>query len=146
MYSQIRNIQWIVLFLVCPYTIAWAETVNITVSGISFEPKVIAIQPGDTVSWTGMTGHSTTLVSKLSPNGALEWDSRIGSDFENTFNEEGVYIYKCKPHSNLGMAGAIIVGNPTNIDMLREHGQNHNFKEIINQAIEYAEKYQDSDL
>ena len=129
----------ITFLLLFPCNNAMAKMIDVTVSGISFQPKIIAIQPGDTVRWSGMAGHSTALVVKLSPDEAMEWDAPVGSDFENTFTEEGIYIYKCKPHSNLGMAGAIIVGHPKNIDALRESGRNSSFKKIINDTVEYIE-------
>ena len=139
MSSQARTICWIALFCFYPFTNASSETVEVTVSGISFEPKVIAIESGDTVRWTGMAGHSTALIAKLSPNGAIEWDSPVGSNFENTFTDEGIYIYKCKPHSNLGMAGAVIVGEPVNLSEIKNSPQDKAFEKIINEAVTYVE-------
>lgn len=139
MKHYVLNIKLIAFLILFPCINVMAETIDVTVTGISFQPKIIAIQPGDTVRWSGMTGHSTALVAELSPDEGMEWDAPVGSDFENTFTEEGIYIYKCKPHSNLGMAGAIIVGHPKNIDALRESGSNSSFKKIINDAVAYIE-------
>ena len=34
-------------------------------------------------------------------------------------NAEGVYVYQCTPHIALGMIGVIQVGNPINIDDIK---------------------------
>lgn len=139
MRSQAQTLSWIALFSISPFTNAFSETKEVTVSGISFEPKIIMIEPGDTVRWTGMAGHSTALIAKLSPNGVMEWDSPVGSNFENTFTDEGIYIYKCKPHSSLGMAGAVIVGEPVNLNEIKNSPQDKTFEKIINDAVTFIE-------
>ncbi|MDX1572963.1 MAG: plastocyanin/azurin family copper-binding protein [Methylophaga sp.] len=139
MRSHAQTLSWIALFSIYPFTNAFSQTIEVTASGISFEPKVIAIEPGDTVRWTGMAGHSTALITKLSPNGVMKWDSPVGSNFENTFTDEGIYIYQCKPHSNLGMAGAVIVGEPVNLNEIKNSPQDKTFEKIINEAIKFVE-------
>lgn len=129
----------LITFLILSVTNIKAETFEVSVSGISFEPEIMTIQPGDTIKWKGMQGHSTSMIEELSPSEVMAWDSPIGQDYQNTFNETGIYIYKCKPHSSLGMAGAVIVGTPNNLDDLREASLNHDHKELVNQAIERAE-------
>ncbi|MFQ3319023.1 MAG: plastocyanin [Natronomonas sp.] len=88
-----------------------------------FEPHVVRVTVGGTVTWTNENGsHSTTAYHpdndqpQLVPDGAASWNSGIlseqGMTFEHTFETEGVYHYYCTPHESLGMIGSIIVGDP----------------------------------
>ncbi len=117
-----------------------AETATITAQGISMDPLVIEIQSGDTVSWTNMNAHNTTSVDHLMPAGAKAWDSPIGEDYQHTFIEAGIYIYQCKPHSGLGMGGAVIVGQPVNLEAIKAANVPGPMQKIIDKAIIAAEK------
>lgn len=88
-----------------------------------FEPHVVRVNKGGTVTWTLDSGsHSTTAYHpdndqpQLIPDGAASWDSGIlseaGATFEQTFETEGVYHYYCTPHETQGMLGSVIVGKP----------------------------------
>ena len=91
--------------------------------GYHFEPHVVRVNVGGTVTWNNESGsHSTTAYHpdndqpQLVPDGAAAWDSGIvseqGATFEHTFETEGVYHYYCTPHESLGMIGSVIVGEP----------------------------------
>ena len=91
--------------------------------GYHFEPHVVRVNVGGTVTWHNESGsHSTTAYHpdndqpQLVPDGAAAWDSGIlseqGATFEHTFETEGVYHYYCTPHESLGMIGSVIVGEP----------------------------------
>ncbi|AUV84567.1 hypothetical protein C2R22_23370 (plasmid) [Salinigranum rubrum] len=91
--------------------------------GYHFEPHVVRVNVGGTVTWNNESGsHSTTAYHpdndqpQLVPDGAATWDSGIvseqGATFEHTFETEGVYHYYCTPHESLGMIGSVIVGEP----------------------------------
>lgn len=91
--------------------------------GYHFEPHVVRVNVGGTVTWTLESGSHTTTAyhpdndhPQLVPDGAAAWDSGIlseqGATFEHTFETEGVYHYYCMPHESLGMLGSIIVGDP----------------------------------
>jgi len=94
-----------------------AEIKTYTVLGqaTSFNPKILFINPGDTVQWVNMTIHDSVSMQGLIPEGAEPWKFNIGQNGAVTLPEEGVYIYKCIPHYPVGMVAAIIVGNPVNI-------------------------------
>lgn len=93
----------------------------------AFNPLVIKIAPGDTVSWEGMNGHISNTIftnkdqskTEYIPEGATGWTTAMG---ENVTTEpltiEGVYFYKCDPHWGAGMGGVIIVGEPTNLEAI----------------------------
>ncbi|MCI0401158.1 MAG: plastocyanin/azurin family copper-binding protein [Gammaproteobacteria bacterium] len=100
---------------------AFAEEVTVTAQATAYEPIVVFIQPGDTVKWTNMSGHNTASLDGLIPEGGEPWDSALGDNYSQKFEVEGVYIYKCTPHYSLGMAGAIVVGQPTNFEQVKQN-------------------------
>lgn len=91
----------------------------VTAQGLKYSPLVIQIQPGDTVAWENMPTHDTQSIEGLIPEGAEAWHSELGKNYERTFSQEGIYVYKCTPHIGAGMGGAIIVGNPVNLDAIK---------------------------
>ncbi len=91
--------------------------------GFHFEPHVVRVESGGTVTWELASGSHTTTAyhpdndqPQLVPDGAAAWDSGSVSDqgatFEHTFETEGVYHYYCAPHETGGMIGSVIVGDP----------------------------------
>ena len=136
--NSIRKLFFATGLLVSSATIS-AETFTITAEGISMNPLVVSIQPGDTVSWTGMNVHNTMSVDALLPPDSEGWESTIGENFQHTFIDEGIYIYQCKPHSNLGMGGAIIVGEPVNLQAIKAANITGPIQKIVTQAINAAE-------
>jgi len=92
-----------------------------------WQPLVTFAQPGDTVRFTGMTGHDTTSMEGMIPDGATTWRSKLGEEgFTVTVDKEGGYVYKCTPHITTGMVGIIVVGdrNPANLAQLEENAGN----------------------
>tara|TARA_B100001113_G_scaffold95967_1_gene76924 strand:+ start:866 stop:1318 length:453 start_codon:yes stop_codon:yes gene_type:complete len=77
-----------------------------------FEPPVLKIKVGDTVTWKATNpGHNTASINEMSPDKSLEWNGKINEEVKITFTKEGVYGYKCTPHYILGMVGLIAVGD-----------------------------------
>ena len=92
-----------------------------------WQPLVTYAQPGDTIRFTGMTGHDTASMEGMIPDGATSWHSKLGEEgFTITLDKEGGYVYKCTPHITTGMVGIIIVGdkNPANLAQLEENAGN----------------------
>lgn len=98
-------------------------TMTTTESGDHFEPHVVWIETGGSVTWTNESGnHSATAYGpendepQLVPDGAAAWDSGVLSEpdatFDHAFEIEGVYHYYCTPHETSGMIGSVIVGQP----------------------------------
>lgn len=77
-----------------------------------FEPAFLKIEPGDTVTFiaTDKT-HNSESVPAMIPEGAEGWKGKINEEISVTFQQEGVYGYKCLPHYGLGMVGLIQVGD-----------------------------------
>ena len=92
-----------------------------------WQPLVTFAQPGDTIRFTGMTGHDTASMEGMIPAGATAWHSKLGQEgFTVTVDKEGGYVYKCTPHITTGMVGIIVVGdkNPANLADLEANAGN----------------------
>ena len=93
-----------------------------TGDGSHFEPHVVWVEQGGTVTWDLDSGtHTTTAYGSQDtprriPEGASTWDSgtvsETGATFEQTFDTAGVYDYYCAPHHATGMVGTVVVGQP----------------------------------
>lgn len=88
-----------------------------------FDPHIIWVKPGGTVTWEVESGshtatayHPDTDKPLRIPDGATPWDSETlsetGVTFEHSFETKGVYDYYCSPHEATGMIGSVIVGEP----------------------------------
>jgi len=82
---------------------------EIIISGLSFSPNSLTVQPGTTVTWLNNESvtHTVTSDSTLFDSGNLV----KGDKFNYTFTKSGTYAYHCKYHS--GMTGKIIVSGGT---------------------------------
>ncbi len=77
-----------------------AQKANVTVGDFYFDPTVMKIGVGTTVTWTnvGMIGHDvkTDKSSPMQGPGSDILDR--GETYTYTFNEPGLYLYYCSPH------------------------------------------------
>jgi pseudoazurin len=111
----------------------------VTAQGLKYSPLVINVAIGDTVSWENMSSHDTQSMEGLIPAGAKAWHSAMGENYQHTFMVEGIYVYKCTPHFGAGMGGAVIVGNPVNLDEIKAIKVKGAAKRLVNKAIKAAE-------
>ncbi len=120
---------------------ATAESKNhtVTAQGLIYNPLVVTIAPGDSVSWTNMSTHDTQAIEGLVPEGTELWHSPMSENYTRTFTQEGIYIYKCTPHFGAGMGGAIIVGEPVNLEQIKNSGAKGAAKRLVNKAVQAAE-------
>ncbi len=110
-----------------------------------WKPLVLFAQPGDTVRFSGMTGHDTETIDGMIPEGAETWKSKLGEEgFSITVNQEGMYVYKCNPHMSTGMVGVIIVGDtrpPANLAAIEESLPDVKIgRNMVNRALKKAKK------
>ncbi len=85
----------------------------------SFDPPILKVQPGDTVTFTAADrGHDVKSVDGMIPDGSEPFKSGISQDLKVTFTKPGVYVFECTPHVSFGMVGAVVVGKPENIDKI----------------------------
>ncbi len=100
-----------------------SESHTVQARATAFDPVAIRINPGDKVRWTNMGGHNVNFEEGNIPEGAEAFVSSLGDNVSRTFDEEGIYLYKCDPHFAMGMVGAIIVGEPTNLEAVEENAK-----------------------
>lgn len=91
-----------------------AQMVEVSAQGVKFAPAIIYIEPGDTVSWVNMASHNVETIESMSPDGQEKVNSEIGANVSQTFETEGIVVYKCTPHWGNRMGGIIVVGKPDN--------------------------------
>ncbi|OUR71217.1 copper-binding protein [Methylophaga sp. 41_12_T18] len=118
---------------------AAAQVHIVTAQGLKYAPLVITIAVGDTVAWENMSSHDTQAMEGLVPEGTELWHSGMGDNFQRTFSQEGIYIYKCTPHFGAGMGGVIIVGKPVNLDAIKAVAVKGAAKRLVKKAIKAAD-------
>lgn len=87
-----------------------------------FEPALINIAPGDTVTFIPTDkGHNAEIIKGMLPEGAEPFKGKISQEVSVTFTTPGVYGVKCSPHYPLGMVTLVVVGEtPANLDAARQ--------------------------
>ncbi|MEN8919775.1 MAG: pseudoazurin [Octadecabacter sp.] len=76
-----------------------------------FEPAFLRIAAGDTVTFLATDrGHNAESIPEMSPEGAEGFEGRINEEIVATFDVEGFYGVRCKPHYAMGMVMVIAVG------------------------------------
>ena len=97
---------------------AMAEVIQIEFTQFdTFSIEVANIGVGDTVEWLPKNkGHNVEFLA--GPDMAdLPPKSNMNEFHSVRFEKQGVYLYGCTPHLNMGMLGLIVVGNDLhNID------------------------------
>ena len=90
------------------------KMLNIGESGpMVFEPDYLKISKGDTVIFE-MTDPNHNAILVAGPKGGTNIDTEYAPKTSYTFAVEGLYFYQCTPHTLMGMAGFIEVGNNAN--------------------------------
>jgi LPXTG-motif cell wall-anchored protein len=87
-----------------------AATHSVSIVGLSFSPRTLTVQAGDTVVWTNNSGlaHTVTADDSSFDSGTLS----PGQAFSHTFSSGGTVAYHCRFHGaagGIGMAGTIVV-------------------------------------
>ncbi|SMF56489.1 pseudoazurin [Tistlia consotensis] len=79
-----------------------------------FEPSYLEIAPGDSVTFVPVDkGHNAETLPGIAPDGTEPFKGKFGKEVTVTFEQPGVYGYKCAPHYALGMVGLVVVGDPS---------------------------------
>jgi plastocyanin len=86
---------------------AGAATHEVLIRNFAFEPPELAIQAGDSVRWTVVSGqHSVTAKESTFDSDELE----TGLSFERRFEEPGVFPYFCTPHDFMRATVTVLPG------------------------------------
>ena len=91
---------------------AMAEVIQIEFTQFdTFSIEVANIGVGDTVEWLPKNkGHNVEFLA--GPDMAdLPPKSNMNEFHSVRFEKQGVYLYGCTPHLNMGMLGLVVVGN-----------------------------------
>lgn len=86
-----------------------------------FEPLVVNANPGDTITFVATDkSHNSASMKDGIPKDAEDWKGKPNEEITVTVSEPGVYMYECTPHKSMGMIGAIVVGEPINLDAVKK--------------------------
>ncbi len=84
-----------------------------------FEPGFVKANVNDTIVFVPSNpGHNSR--SLLVPADAQNWKSPFGKEFRVKLDKEGVYLYVCDAHKNMGMVGVVQVGKAVNLEEARK--------------------------
>jgi len=77
----------------------------------AFDPPAVHVDPGTTVvwEWTGDGRHDVATDDAY----ASDLVGEEGATFSHTVESEGIQRYYCTPHQQMGMKGALVVGDPS---------------------------------
>lgn len=92
-----------------PVPPATSARANVDIQGYLYNPRVITVKRGTTVTWTNkdtMAHTVTSLGANLTLNSAL---FGVNQSYSYTFNTVGIFEYYCKPHPY--MKGTVVVTN-----------------------------------
>ncbi|XVH30725.1 halocyanin domain-containing protein [Haloferacaceae archaeon DSL9] len=108
------------------------EEVTVTVGGegnggdYAFSPAGLWVDPGTTVTWewTGDGGDHNVEATDGPAELASDLTGEAGFTYEFTFEEDhaGITEYHCAPHDDLGMLGAVAVGEDIETQEISEGG------------------------
>lgn len=79
---------------------------EVRISGRDFNPGIIKVPVGTTVSWTSRDGETHSVTSDT---GLFDGSLPPFGSFNYTFTERGTYEYFCQNHSHNAEAGAVVV-------------------------------------
>lgn len=86
-----------------------------------FEPAVLKVSKGDTIHFKAVDlSHNSASIDGMVPSGAKAWTGMINKDISVTLDTEGIYVYQCDPHIMMAMIGVIQVGDPINMNEIKE--------------------------
>ena len=126
------------LIILSPLSVISAEyTVKMLNNGkeglMVFEPSSLSIQPGDAVLFKATdVSHNSASIQGMIPEGATAWMGAMSQDVKVTFDKEGIYVYQCTPHSMMAMVGVIKVGEPINLEQVKEKAESQKQLFVMN--------------
>jgi pseudoazurin len=105
---------------------------NSTTEGLFvFEPGFVKADVNDTLVFIPANpGHNSR--SLLVPEGAQPWKSPFNKEFRVKLEKEGIYLYACDAHKNMGMAGVVQVGKAVNLEEARKKAAEESSTMVMN--------------
>jgi plastocyanin len=93
----------------CGRAVTDDDGTRIGISDFCFDPTILRVQPGDTVTWENKDAVPHTVLGANGSWGGFDSIRRNGGEVTYRFVHVGVYPYVCTLH--VGMVGAVVVGN-----------------------------------
>ena len=96
-----------------------SHIVNVGGPSDIFDPAVLLVVPGDTVTWVNIGGfHNVNGSLNTYPANPEGFENAVSStswSFTHVFTISGEYNYQCDPHVGMGMVGQVFVGCISNM-------------------------------
>lgn len=85
---------------------------------LAFEPGFVKADVNDTIVFSSVIAGNNSHNSRslLVPSGAQPWKSPFNKEFRVKLEKEGIYLYVCDSHKNMGMVGVVQVGKAVNLE------------------------------
>lgn len=93
----------------CGRAVTDDDGTRIGISNFCFDPTILRVQPGDTVTWVNKDSAPHTVLGANAVWGGFDSIRRDGGEVSYRFVHPGVYPYVCTIHA--GMVGAVVVGD-----------------------------------
>ncbi len=109
--TRMLTVFFVLLIIIATSKETIAEVIQIEFTQFdTYSIEVAHIEVGDTVEWLPRSkGHNVEFLA--GPDmAALPAKSIMNEAHSILFEQPGVYLYSCTPHSNIGMLGLIVVG------------------------------------
>jgi len=98
---------------------------------LAFEPSFVKAEVNDTLVFIPTNpGHNSRSV--LTPEGVQPWKSQFNKEFRVKLEKEGIYLYFCEAHKNMGMFGAVQVGKAVNLEEARKKAADESALMVMN--------------
>ena len=137
MYPQKNRIIVALSWALCATSVSAADiTIKMldsssTEGTLAFEPSFVKAEVNDTLVFSPVNpGHNTH--SLFAPSGAQPWKSAFDKEFRVKLEKEGVYLYACDAHKDMGMVGVVQVGKAINLDDARKKATEESGSMVMN--------------
>ena len=68
---------------------------TIAITGYAYDPPILRVKKGTTVTWINHDGAKHTITSDFGPESQL---LALGEEYQHTFETVGTATYSCEPH------------------------------------------------
>lgn len=98
---------------------------------LAFEPPFVKADVNDTIVFSpANAGHNSR--SLFAPSGAQPWKSPFDKEFRVKLEKEGIYLYVCDAHKDMGMVGVVQVGKAINLEEARKKASEESATMVMN--------------
>jgi len=105
-----------------------------------FAPPAVWVELGTEVSWewTGNGGSHNVVAQSGGEFRSGDPTGEAETTFSQTFDDTGIVTYYCDPHQEMGMKGAVVVGEPDGTTTATPSGQTYSFQAASFDAYWYS--------